>query len=130
MSKGGRPPLPNRADVRGGRFSVYVSATERAAITEKAARMGMTPPQFLRECALGQRIPSPPVPAINTQKYAELARLASNLNQLAHAANVQGKIGSGGSVQVDSALLEQVRAELAGLRLALLGAGGGHDCER
>ena len=123
MSKGGRPPLPNRADVRAGRFSVYVSAAERAAITEKAARMGMTPVQFLRECALSQRIPAPPVPAINLQKYAELSRLASNLN-------VQGKIGSGGGVQVDSDLLEQVRAELAGLRLALLGAGGAHDCER
>ena len=125
MSKGGRPPLPNRDDVRGGRFSVYVSAAERAAITEKAARLGMTAPQYLRECALRQRIPAPPVPAVNLQKYAELARLAANINQLAHAANTQQKGLFSGGVKVDSDLLEQVRAAVAALRLDLVKAGDG-----
>ena len=129
MSKGGRPPLPNRDDVRGGRISVYVSAAERATITEKAARLGMTAPQYLRECALRQRIPAPPVPAVNLEKYAELARLAANLNQLAHAANSQKRGIFGGGVKVDSDLLEQCRHELSSLRLALVNAGGDEEGE-
>jgi len=83
--------------------------------------MHMTPAQWLREAALARRLPSPPVAAINREQYAELARLAANLNQLAHLAN-EGK-----PVTVADGLLERVAAETRRLRLALLGIGGGTD---
>lgn len=60
-------------------------------------------------------MPPPPVAAINREHYVELARLASNLNQLTHLAN------EGGRVAVADALLQRLIAETRRLRLALLG---------
>ena len=51
------------------------------------------------------------IPAVNRDAYAELARAAANINQLARKAN------SGEVVDFDL-----VRAELATFRLALIGA--------
>ncbi len=114
-SRGGRPksdPAAVRRDTNG----VRVSAPEYAALRERAAQMGMTPAQWLREAALSRRLPSLPVPAINREQYAELARLAANLNQLAHAAN------SGEPVQVSDELLVAVADQVKHLRLVLIGA--------
>lgn len=116
-AKGGRPkgdPLAVRASTIG----VRVSADEYATLRAKAEQMGMAPAQWLREAALSRRLPSPPVPPINREQYAELARLAANLNQLAHAAN------SGQPVAVSDGLLQRLAGEVGRLRLALLGAGG------
>jgi hypothetical protein len=81
----------------------------------------MTPAQWLREAALARRLPPPPVAAINREQYAELARLAANLNQLARLAN------EGGRVTVVSALLTRTAHETRRLRLALLGIGKAGD---
>jgi len=78
--------------------------------------MGLTPAQWLREAALSRRLPSPPVPAINREQYADLARLSANLNQLTKLAN------SGQTVTVADALLQRLADEVGRLRLALLGA--------
>jgi hypothetical protein len=86
-----------------------------------AAQMHMTPAQWLREAALTRRLPSPPVAAINREQYAELARLAANLNRLAHLAN------EGGRVTVANGLLARVASETRRLRLALLSIGGTDD---
>lgn len=117
-SRGGRPK-GDPAAVRVSTIGVRVSAEEYAALRAKAAQMGMTPAQWLREAALSRRLPSPPVPAINREQYAELARLSANLNQLAHAANI------GQNVAVNDALLQRLAGEVSRLRLALIGAGGG-----
>ena len=77
----------------------------------------MTPAQWLREAALTRRLPSPPVPAINREQYAELARLAANLNQLSKKAN------EGQAVTISDALLKLTIEETKRLRLALLGIG-------
>lgn len=114
--RGGRPPGDPDA-VRVHRVNARLSPSELAALTFKAAAAGMTPAQWLREAALSRRLPSPPVPAINREHYAELARLAANLNQLAKAAN------SGQAVTVNDGLLQRLSAEAGKLRLALLGAG-------
>jgi len=119
-SFGGRPKGDPEA-VRRATIGVRVSTSEYAALKTKAAQMHMTPAQWLREAALARRLPSPPVAAINREQYAELARLAANLNQLAHLAN-EGK-----PVTVADGLLERVAAETRRLRLALLGIGGGTD---
>jgi hypothetical protein len=112
--RGGRPK-GDPAAVRRTSIGVRVSAAEYDALRAKAEQMGLTPAQWLREAALARRLPSPPVPPINRQAYAELARLAANLNQLAHAAH------TGRPVSVDSALLRSLRDEVQRLRLALLG---------
>ena len=114
--RGGRPK-GDPAAVRHSTIGVRVSDAEYAALREKAAQMGMTPAQWLREAALSRRLPSPPVPPINREQYAELARLAANLNQLTRLAN------EGRPVTVADALLQQTIDEVRRLRLALLGLG-------
>ena len=116
--RGGRPKGDPSA-VRASTIGVRVSAEEYAALRAKADQMGMTPAQWLREAALSRRPPSPPVPPINREQYAELARLAANLNQLTRLAN------EGRPVTVADALLQRLAGEVGRLRLALIGAGGG-----
>lgn len=119
-SKRGRGGRPKNAPgtVRDVTIGVRVAPAEFAALTAKAEQMGMTPAHWLREAALSRRLPSPPVPPINREQYAELARLSGNLNQLAKLAN------SGQPVTVADALLQRLAGEVGRLRLALLGAGG------
>jgi hypothetical protein len=103
---------------------VRVNPSESALLDSKAADMGITAGDFLRQAGLTRRLPSPPVPAVNRQEYADLAKLASNLNQLAHQAN------SGAPVAVSDALLHQVAGEVRRLRQALLGLGSSNDSQR
>jgi hypothetical protein len=116
-SAGGRP-RGDPAAVRSATIGVRVSAGEYATLRAKAAQMHMTPAQWLRAAALARRLPSPPVAAINREQYAELARLASNLNQLTRLAN------EGGRVTVADGLVARMAHETKRLRLALLGLGG------
>ena len=113
-SRGGRPK-GDPAAVRTSTIGVRVSEDEYAALRTKAVQMGMTPAQWLRQAALTRRLPSPPVPAINREHYAELARLAANLNQLSRLAN------HGQSVTVDQSFLQALATEVSQLRLALIG---------
>jgi hypothetical protein len=119
-SAGGRP-RGDPADVRHATIGVRVSASEYATLRLKAAQMHMSPAQWLREAALSRRLPSPPVAAINREQYAELARLAANLNQLTRLAN------EGGRVKVADVLLTRMATEAKRLRLALLGIGEACD---
>jgi hypothetical protein len=115
--RGGRPKN-EPGTVRDVTIGVRVAPAEFAALTAKAEQMSMTPAQWLREAALSRRLPSPPVPPINREQYAELARLSANLNQLTKLANI------GQPVTVADALLQRLTGEVGRLRLALLGAGG------
>jgi len=113
-SKGGRRK-GDPAVVRSAVIGVRVSASEHEALCQRAAAMQMKPAQWLRTAALTRRLPAPPVAAINRAQYVELARLAANLNQLAHLANM------GKNVTVASGLLERLLVETQRLRQALLG---------
>jgi len=113
--RGGRPRGAPDA-LRTATIGVRVSAAEYAALRAKAETLAMTPAQWLREAALTRRLPSPPVSAINREQYAELARLAANLNQLTRLAN------EGDRVTVATALLTKLKTELSRLRLELIGA--------
>lgn len=115
-AKGGRPKGDPNA-VRTATIGVRVSNSEYAQLREKARQLGITPAQWLREAALSRRLPPPPVPAINREHYAELARLAANLNQLARAANESR------AVSVSPPLLESLMKEIKQLRFALIGVG-------
>ena len=112
--KGGRPKAAP-ADLRASTIGVRVSPAEYASLKAKAEQLSMTPAQWLREAALSRRLPSPPVPPINREQYAELARLSANLNQLAKASN------EGRAVTVNDALLQRLVGEVGKLRLALIG---------
>lgn len=114
--RGGRPKS-EPGTVRLTTVSTRVSDSELADLRAKAAQMGMKPADWLRHAALSRRLPSAPVPELNRLQYAELARLASNLNQLAKAANREQ------IVVVNDVLLTKVLAEVSTLRLALLGLG-------
>jgi len=113
-SKGGRPKGDPLA-VRGRTIGVRVSPAEYAQLCAKAEHLGMTPAHFLRAAALSRRLPAPAVPAANREQYAELARLAANLNQLTRLAN------KGRPVVVREELLQQIADQLRWLRLALVG---------
>ena len=113
--RGGRPK-GDPAAVRVETIGVRVSPDEYAALRVKAEQMGMTPAQWLREAALTRRLPSPPVPAINREEYAELARLAGNLNQLTRLAN------TGEPVTLSEATVAELSEEVRRLRLALINA--------
>jgi hypothetical protein len=112
-SAGGRP-RGDPASLRSTTIGVRVSAGEYATLRAKAAQLHMTPAQWLREAALARCLPSPPVAAINRDQYAELARLAANLNQLTRLAN------EGGRVTVTDDLLASITSETKRLRLGLV----------
>lgn len=114
--RGGRPKN-EPGTVRDVTIGVRVSPSEYVALKAKADAMSVTPAQWLRQSALSRRLPSPSVPAINREEYANLARLAANLNQLAKAGN------EGRNVVVNDGLMERLTAEVNRLRLGLLGMG-------
>ena len=111
--RGGRPRHAP-GTVRVATIGVRVTPFEYDALRAKAEKLGLMPAQWLRQAGLARRLPSPPVPAINREEYAELARLAGNLNQLARLAN------SGQPVGVADGLLQHLIAEVSQLRRALL----------
>ena len=119
-TKGGRRK-GDPAAVRSAVIGVRVSASEYATLCARSAAMHMKPAQWLRAAALTRRLPSPPVAAINRAQYVELARLAANLNQLTHLANM------GRNVTVADGLLERLLTETQRLRQALLGVEGRDD---
>ena len=113
--RGGRPRGAPDA-LRTATIGVRVCAVEYAALRLKAEAMAMPPAQWLREAALTRRLPSPPVSTINREQYAELARLAANLNQLTRLAN------EGERVTVATGLLIRLKTEVSRLRMELIGA--------
>lgn len=116
--RGGRPKN-EPGTVRDVTIGVRVSRSEFEALKVKADAMSVTPAHWLRQAALSRRLPAPPVPAINREEYADLARLSANLNQLARAGN------EGRNVVISDSLVESLRAEVNQLRLALIGMKGG-----
>lgn len=95
--------------------SVRLNGAEWASICRKADAAGVTPTAWMRRAALSRAPLRSVVPAVNREAYAELARLAANLNQLARAAH-------DGRVSLSPTLFELLRKEVQQLRLELLGA--------
>ena len=117
--KGGRP----RSDcgmARKRTIGIRVNAAELSALQRKADTLGLPLAQWLREIALRRFVPRPLVPEVNRVVYAELAKLAGNINQLARAANE-------GRIAVPVLLFEDIQTLLRQLRLELLGVN--HDSQ-
>ncbi len=116
-SRGGRPRLGEN-EIRCVKVLASFSIPEITEIEERAEKAGLSVGAFLRVTGLDQHVRT--VPAINRTTYAELARLAGNLNQLAAAANSGVGLDSQSVVQAT----EAARIEVQMLRKELLGKGG------
>lgn len=105
-------------------IKVRVSPGEREEL-EQLARAARLPLSLLvRNAALGLKIePAPPAaPEVNIEKYGELARMVSNLNQLTRHLN-EGHIVASDSQRLDlQDVLSQALINVQHLRRELLGA--------
>lgn len=109
----GRPKISPEAVRR--TVGVRLNASEWEAVQRKADSLGIRPSTLLRLAALARMLPPPVAPEVNRQAYAELSRLASNLNQLARAAHA-------GRVAIEPEQLEALYGLVQHLRLELIGA--------
>jgi hypothetical protein len=78
-------PLKASRDLR-QRFDLYLDESEVDQIRANATAARLPMSTFVRRVALRQHIELPP-PAVNIDRWRELAPLASNLNQIARACN-------------------------------------------
>lgn len=108
---------PKSDDPRIHPYGFRATDSEAAELDKLAAAHGLTPGEFVRMKALGARMPKPPVPEVNREKWAELARTTANLNQIAAHLNQGGGVDAAGLAATVTDLAEQVRR----LRLELLG---------
>ncbi|MDR1242342.1 MAG: mobilization protein [Deltaproteobacteria bacterium] len=118
---GGRP----RADqdkIRKRTIGVRVNAAELNELRIKANSVGLSLAQLLRKIALSKAPLRPLVPEINRVAYAELAKLAGNLNQLVRAANEGRTI-----LPMPIMEFQKIQATVNLLRLALIGVS--RDCQ-
>jgi hypothetical protein len=109
----GRPPK-DPAFVRNLHLDVDLSPSELQALRELASRLHLPLRTFVRETALGARLPRA-VPAVNLELARDLARVGGNLNQLLHAVHI-GKVKEPPAVDLLELqfLLAQVRRLLRG----------------
>jgi hypothetical protein len=114
-----RGPAPLEAEERRTHtVSVRLNAAELAQLDAQRATVSMQRGEYLRAGAL-HRLP-PTIPALHREAWAELAREASNLNQLAKHLN-QGAAGEGELAAQLLSALEMNRRLLVDVRRGLLG---------
>jgi len=94
-----------------------VSLSDLSILGEKAALAGMTMSSYVRQAAVaGQVQPRTVIPEINRKDWADLGRLAGNINQIAT------RLNQGGSVTgSDLTVLTEIRHILTGIRASLIG---------
>lgn len=109
----GRPKI-NEEKIRLRTIGVRVNFGEMDELQRRADCVGLPLSQWMRQIALGRFVPRPLVPAINRQTYAELGKLAVNLNQLVRAVNEGRSVAS-------LSLLHQLQRNISALRLELMG---------
>jgi hypothetical protein len=116
VKKGGRS-VNATVGHRAYRVTLRFSESEYQQLQENAENAGVTLSTFIRACLQGKRVAGKPapVPAINREAWAALAKSASNLNQLTKAAN------EGRNLEVDINALRIMYREIQTLRQQLLG---------
>lgn len=111
------------------RRDVRLSNTEWADLLDRAARAGLKPGIYARRVLTGHRVKSSPS-ASDRAAWVDLARVHSNLNQLAHELNVQRQ---GDGVRLIPRLAEiaqlliDCERQTAALRAEILGVGDADD---
>ena len=96
--------------------SVRLSAEELRALDRRRGKIRRG--TYLRNLFLRKKEPQQ-IPEANKEQYMETARWASNLNQIARAANIGGAITD----------LQELRQLLAGFRRCLIGLTGEEGAE-
>lgn len=116
MKKGGRP-VNSIVGHRSYRVTLRFSESEYQQLQANTQNAGVTISAFIRACLQGKHVPGKPapVPAINREAWAALAKSASNLNQLTKAINEGHDLG------VDVNALRIMYREIQTLRQQLLG---------
>ena len=109
---GGRKRL-REVLARPGQINVRVSDRERAALTARAAELGVTIPRLMVEAALEGDGPEIRAERLKLARElnrtrAQVATVANNVNQLARVANTTGELP-------EASRLVQARADVAGL---------------
>lgn len=128
-NRGGRP---RSESPRNQQVMVRLTAEEKALLLERAGPRGIS--EWLRAHGLGRKPRTArQVPELNREAWQDLAHCLGNLNQIARHLN------EGGHVEVGriERLIAEIRTQVHGLRLALLGQldsedpddGGSHDRE-
>lgn len=115
-SRRGPIPLP-AAERRVHCVSVRLHAGELAIVDARRGRLQRG--EYLRVAAL-DRLPPPPPPEINRQAWADLGRLASNLNQIAKRMWMYGERERSeierSEIESLVSLISELRAELISFR--------------
>lgn len=112
--RGGRKPLPEN-ERRCIRIQPSFTVAEMDEVEQRAEALGVDVAEWLRIAALGATVKS--VPSVNRVAYAELSRLAANLNQLAARANSTGVMDEAeviSTAKATHAAVQSLRAELLG----------------
>ena len=78
----------------GVQFNMWLSQEEKAKIQEKANKAGISMSEYIRRCALSRKIPQYGDVAVLREISAELGKIGSNLNQIAHHLNAGGSVYS------------------------------------
>ncbi len=114
-------PVPPPPMLRTHTISVRVNAREYAELTVRRDAAGIKEMgAYLRRAVLARQPPRAVVPAVNRAAWQDLARTASNLNQLTAHLNA-GNLGDPGGAARLGAVLATLTEEVRVLRLALLG---------
>jgi hypothetical protein len=113
------------AEARGRHVAVRCTETEYATMTAAAQRAGLTTGAFLRALGCGDPgLRAARRPPIERQELARLlghiGKLGSNVNQLAHMANVSGRLRS-------EHQLTEIGDEVRAMRTAIMKALGRGD---
>lgn len=108
----GPEPIPAEQK-RGKRISVYLTGAEYAELLSRVKSKDDLAPYIRAQAFAGKTPVAVEVPAINLRVYAELARVASNLNQISRKLNA-----------ADIVDVSQLQTELHAFRLALISQGG------
>ena len=109
--KYGPEPIPAQ-DKRKKRLNVFFSDAEYAELLTRVKRKSGLSSYIRSQAIAGKTQLSVVVPEINLKAYAELARAAGNLNQLARKLNASDIID-----------VSQLQTELHAFRLALVSGG-------
>ena len=104
-------PLSPSSKLR-DRVDIYLTPSEKSVVRDKAITAGLSISAFIRKAALSQQIKAPPRFAL--EKWAELSRLGSNLNQISKAIN------SGQRPPLDTSILNELARAVSELRTQLL----------
>jgi hypothetical protein len=111
--KRGPKPLA-LADKREHCVSVRLNSVELADLDSSRALVKMQRGEYLRHASMGKLPPT--IPPINREAWANLARVAANLNQYQHQINAGSVTGHPPKViQKLAELVQVLRAELLGI---------------